>query len=160
MLRECERLVQHAPAKQSAVRTDYMLLVYALLAGDARAVDSATRRAPGLAPTIEDFMWLKLTAVRACGATGASGLGGVAAGAGGAGSAPGESRAAGFVWVVGWLTTALSSSFSSQLPCSTDATKSTDVFHHPSIRPRPPPIPHQNSVPPVRPPGRAQPVAG
>jgi len=71
MLRECERLVQSAPTKQSALRVDYMLLVYALLAGDARAVDAATRRSPGLAPTIEDFMWLKLTTIRACGATGA-----------------------------------------------------------------------------------------
>lgn len=55
---------------QPSPRADYMLLVYALLAGDARALDSVTRRSPGLAPTIEDFMWLKLSVMRASGATG------------------------------------------------------------------------------------------
>ncbi|KIZ06517.1 hypothetical protein MNEG_1431 [Monoraphidium neglectum] len=83
ILRECERLVQAQPSKQPSIRADYMLLVYALLAGDARALDAATRRSPGLAPTIEDFMWLKLTAIRACGATGASGPGNASPGSGG-----------------------------------------------------------------------------
>ncbi|KAI8465435.1 MAG: Nup93/Nic96-domain-containing protein [Monoraphidium minutum] len=86
VLRECERLVQAGPKQPPSVRADYMLLVYSLLAGDARALDAATRRSPGLAPTIEDFLWLKLTAVRACGATGASGIGSASPGSAGSGA--------------------------------------------------------------------------
>jgi nuclear pore complex protein Nup93 len=87
MLRECERAAQAraaahrggaaatGPSSSSSVRLDYMVLVYALLAGDARAVDALSRESPHLFATIEDFMWLKLALVSTDGGAGAGGGG-------------------------------------------------------------------------------------
>ena len=89
MLRECERASQARGAAvanrggagaglASSVRLDYMVLVYALLAGDARAIDALSRERPHLFATIEDFMWLKLALVSTeGGGGGAGGFGGV-----------------------------------------------------------------------------------
>jgi nuclear pore complex protein Nup93 len=90
MLRECERATQARAAAQrgggggagatagpsSSVRLDFMVLVYALLAGDARAVDALSRESPHLFATIEDFMWLKLALVSTTGGGSAGGDGG------------------------------------------------------------------------------------
>ena len=98
MLRECERAAQARAAaargaaaaggastgpSSSSVRLDYMVLVYALLAGEARAVDALSRESPHLFATIEDFMWLKLALVSTGELPGGAGGGG-----GGGGPSP------------------------------------------------------------------------
>ncbi|GLC39227.1 hypothetical protein PLESTM_000866000 [Pleodorina starrii] len=82
--REAERLLRDKNGLRHSARAPYQALVCALLAGDARAVDSlsAALQAAGLPPilsTIEDFMWARLALV--------GGGGGAAAGPSGGGAA-------------------------------------------------------------------------
>jgi hypothetical protein len=48
---------------QGQLKQDYQLLVYALLAGDSRSVDSLFKLSPWLFPTMEDYIWVKLSLV-------------------------------------------------------------------------------------------------
>lgn len=63
---------------QTSLKQDYQLLVYALLAGDSRSVDNLFKLSPGLFPTMEDYIWVKLSLVNT--APGAAGLGGSSSG--------------------------------------------------------------------------------
>lgn len=48
---------------QNQLKQDYQLLVYALLGGDSRSVDNLFKLSPGLFPTMEDYIWIKLSLV-------------------------------------------------------------------------------------------------
>ncbi|WIA20103.1 hypothetical protein OEZ85_005959 [Tetradesmus obliquus] len=63
MVQECERLLQSYNQKQGQLKQDYQLLVYALMAGDSRSVDTLFKLSPGLFPTMEDYIWVKLSLV-------------------------------------------------------------------------------------------------
>ncbi|WIA40386.1 hypothetical protein OEZ86_013748 [Tetradesmus obliquus] len=71
---ECERLLQSYNQKQGQLKQDYQLLVYALMAGDSRSVDTLFKLSPGLFPTMEDYIWVKLSLVNT--APAAAGAGG------------------------------------------------------------------------------------
>eukprot|EP00879_Flechtneria_rotunda_P017063 GHRR01017870.1.p1 GENE.GHRR01017870.1~~GHRR01017870.1.p1 ORF type:complete len:730 (+),score=267.93 GHRR01017870.1:831-3020(+) len=76
MVQECERLLQGYSHKQSQLKQDYQLLVYALLAGDNRSVDSLIKLNPSLLPTMEDYIWIKLSLVNTNPPAAAAGVGG------------------------------------------------------------------------------------
>mmetsp|Transcript_22946 Transcript_22946/g.58630 ORF Transcript_22946/g.58630 Transcript_22946/m.58630 type:complete len:864 (-) Transcript_22946:363-2954(-) len=66
LARACETLMRDKASLKSQVRHPYMVLVLALLAGDARAADALTAtltqlQLPSVLATIEDYMWCKLT---------------------------------------------------------------------------------------------------
>lgn len=90
LLQDCERLLQGYNQKQSQIKHDYQLLVYALLAGDSRSIDALFKLSPGLFPTMEDYLWVKLSLVHAA-AGGTANAGAAGAGAGGFGAAASSS---------------------------------------------------------------------
>ena len=65
-LAECERLVRDKSARSREGYLSHRIAVYALLAGSNRTVDAISREFPSFFPTIEDFMWFKLSLVRLC----------------------------------------------------------------------------------------------
>jgi hypothetical protein len=75
---------------QQQIKHDYQLLLYALLAGDSRTIDELYKLNRGLFPTMEDFIWTKLSIVAVTG-----GSGGGAADGGGGSAAAAASAAAG-----------------------------------------------------------------
>lgn len=61
--RECDHLLtQHRQrGAASPPQAEYVIALLALMGGDAAALDALLAVAPGLASTIEDFMWARLT---------------------------------------------------------------------------------------------------
>eukprot|EP00878_Enallax_costatus_P026786 GHUV01028785.1.p1 GENE.GHUV01028785.1~~GHUV01028785.1.p1 ORF type:complete len:713 (+),score=229.05 GHUV01028785.1:118-2256(+) len=79
MMQECERLLQGYSQKQNQLKQDYQVLIYSLLAGDSRSVDNLFKLSPGLFPTMEDYIWIKLSLVntsRSAAAAAAAAFGG------------------------------------------------------------------------------------
>ena len=79
-LAEGERLSRDKSAREREPHLAHRIAVYALLAGSNRSVDAISREFPTFFPTIEDFMWVKLSVVRLGGGGGAGRSGGGGAG--------------------------------------------------------------------------------
>lgn len=72
-LAECERLSRDKTAREREPHLPHRIAIYALLAGSNRSVDAVSREFPAFFPTIEDFMWVKLSVVRLGGGRGGPG---------------------------------------------------------------------------------------
>lgn len=61
---EAERLLRDTTLRGRDQYASYRIMIYALLAGSNRVADSVAREFPAVFPTIEDYLWFKLSIAR------------------------------------------------------------------------------------------------